>query len=185
NLGYEGPTFGYAPVPDQFTLAAFEREELAERDRHPVMAEIDLVSSHAPWAPVPRVVGWDDGGDSSVYADMPRRGHPPEAVWQDPPRVRDAYGQSIRYSLRSLVSFVRNRGDDDLVVVALGDHQPGATVTGPGASHRVPVSVIARDPEVTARISSWGWQDGLLPGRDAPEWGMDAFRDRFLTAYRE
>ncbi len=29
----------------------------------------------------------------------------------------------------------------------------------------------------------WGWQDGMRPGPDAPVWPMDAFRNRFLTAY--
>jgi hypothetical protein len=33
------------------------------------------------------------------------------------------------------------------------------------------------------RISSWGWDDGMLPSPDAPVWRMDAFRDRFLTAF--
>ena len=29
NVGYQGPAFGYAPMTDQYTLAAFERNELA------------------------------------------------------------------------------------------------------------------------------------------------------------
>jgi hypothetical protein len=33
------------------------------------------------------------------------------------------------------------------------------------------------------RISQWGWQDGLKPDSQAPVWRMDAFRDRFLTAF--
>ena len=48
NVGYAGPEFSYASMPDQYTLSAFHRLELAERDRAPVMAEIDLVSSHTP-----------------------------------------------------------------------------------------------------------------------------------------
>ena len=31
--------------------------------------------------------------------------------------------------------------------------------------------------------SDWGWQAGLRPNAGAPVWPMDAFRDRFLTAY--
>jgi hypothetical protein len=34
-----------------------------------------------------------------------------------------------------------------------------------------------------SRIASWGWQPGMLPNSNAPVWPMDAFRDRFLTAY--
>ena len=45
------------------------------------------------------------------------------------------------------------------------------------------ITPLATDPAVLARISSWGWQDGLRPGPAAPVWPMDRFRDRFLTAY--
>jgi hypothetical protein len=56
-------------------------------------------------------------------------------------------------------------------------------VSGRSPGHDVPISVIARDPAVTDRIASWGWQDGLRPTPDAPVWPMDSFRDRFLTAF--
>jgi hypothetical protein len=49
--------------------------------------------------------------------------------------------------------------------------------------HDVPITIVAKDPKVLDRISGWGWQDGLHPGAQAPVWKMDAFRDRFLTAY--
>ena len=39
-------------MPDQYTLSAFQRYEPAP-GHAPVMAEIPLVSSHAPWAPLP------------------------------------------------------------------------------------------------------------------------------------
>ena len=74
-------------------------------------------------------------------------------------------------------------GDKDLVLVVLGDHQPATIVTGQDADHDVPISVIARDPQVVDRIAPWRWQDGMLPGPDAPVWPMQAFRDRFLAAF--
>ncbi|MDT4915248.1 MAG: hypothetical protein QOC66_4376 [Pseudonocardiales bacterium] len=42
NVGYSGPAFSYARIPDQYTMAEFQRRELAPGHR-PVMAEIDLV----------------------------------------------------------------------------------------------------------------------------------------------
>ncbi|MFO7250823.1 MAG: sulfatase, partial [Actinomycetes bacterium] len=74
-------------------------------------------------------------------------------------------------------------GDDDLVVVFLGDHQPAPIITGFGASRDVPVTILAKDPAVLDRIDGWGWQEGLKPGPAAPVWPMDAFRDRFLAAF--
>ena len=74
-------------------------------------------------------------------------------------------------------------GDDNLVLVVLGDHQPATLVTGQGAGHDVPISVIAHDPKVMDRIAGWGWQDGMLPSPQAPVWPMASFRDRFLAAF--
>ncbi|EEP70131.1 CDP-alcohol phosphatidyltransferase [Micromonospora sp. ATCC 39149] len=69
------------------------------------------------------------------------------------------------------------------MLVFLGDHQPSPVVTGENASRDVPITIVARDPRVLDRIDGWQWQDGLRPSPDAPVWRMDAFRDRFLTAF--
>jgi hypothetical protein len=183
NVGYAGPNFSYASMPDQYTLSALHRMELAKPTRAPVMAEIDLVSSHTPWAPLPHLVDWNKVGDGSVFDGMPAQGQSPDVVWRNSNRVRAAYGQSIQYSLSALISFVQTSGNKNLVLVLLGDHQPATIVSGARPDHDVPITIIAHDSKVMDRISSWGWQDGMLPSPHAPVWPMDAFRDRFLTAY--
>jgi phosphatidylglycerophosphate synthase len=175
NLGYRGPDFGLPPMPDQYTFLALQNRELAKRDRPALFAEVDLISSHAPWTRIPRLIAWDDVGDGSIFDHIPAE--------ESTQGVRAAYGQSIEYSLRTVFSFVERYGDDDLVLVVLGDHQPATVVTGQGAGHDVPISVIAHDPKVMDQIAGWGWQDGLLPSPEAPVWPMAAFRDRFLTAF--
>jgi phosphatidylglycerophosphate synthase len=182
NVGYHGPKFSYASMPDQYSLAAFQRLELAPEHR-PVMAEIDLVSSHTPWTPLPTMVPWNELGDGSIFDPMPANGLSPSVAWRDTGTVRRLYGQSIQYSLQALVSWIARLHNNKLVVVMLGDHQPNTTVSGPGANHLVPVSVIAHDPAVLGRIAPWHWQDGLLPSPSAPIWAMDAFRDRFFAAF--
>jgi hypothetical protein len=183
NVGYEGPRFGYPPMPDQYTLAAFHRLELAPEPRRPVMAEIDLVTSHAPWSRTPRMVEWSDVGDGSVFDGMPSQLPSAGDIWPSPERVREAYGESIEYSLTALLSFITTYGDDDLVVVVVGDHQPARIVSGQDAGHDVPISVVAADPAVVDRITPWSWHPGLLPPPDAPVWRMDELRDRFLAAF--
>ena len=183
NVGYAGPRFSYASMPDQYTLAALQRLELEQPNRAPVMAEIDLVSSHFPWAPLPRLVDWSRVGDGSVFVPMLVEGESPEEVWRDPDLVKAAYAESVAYSLDAVTSFVQQLHDQDLVLVVLGDHQPARIVAGEGVSHDVPVSIIAADPAVMDRVADWGWQEGLRPDTGAPVWPMDAFRDRFLTAY--
>jgi hypothetical protein len=184
DVGYAGPKFSFAAVPDQYTLAAFERLELGP-GHAPVMAEIDLVSSHEPWTPLPRMLDWDEVGDGSVYDGMPAEGLQPAEVFGDADRIRALYAESIEYSLTALISFVTtfHDHDDDFVLVLLGDHQPASIVSGPDATGDVPITILARDPAVMDQISSWVWEDGLSPSPDAPVWRMDAFRDRFLTAF--
>lgn len=183
NVGYAGPKFGYATMPDQYTLSAFQRLELAAPDRAPVMAEVDLITSHAPWVPLPRMVEWSKVGDGSVFDPMPAQGQAADDVWPDQRRVQAEYGQSIEYALNALVSFVETYAADDLVLIVLGDHQPAPIVSGEDAGHDVPITVIAHDAAVLDRISGWRWQDGMNPGPDAPIWRMDEFRDRFLSAF--
>ena len=95
NLGYRGPDFGLPPMPDQYTFLALQRRELARRQRPPLFAEVDLISSHAPWTRIPRLISWDDVGDGSIFDRIPADGG----------RLRDA-GESapptgIRSSTRS------------------------------------------------------------------------------------
>ncbi len=182
NVGYRGPTFSFAKVPDQYTLAEFQRLELAPGHK-PVMAEIDLVSSHIPWAPLPAMVPWNKIGNGSIYDPQPARSESAATVWQNDNTVRKFYGQSIQYSLNALTSWVTELNDPNLVLILYGDHQPHTVVSGSGASHEVPVSIIARDPSVFSEIASWRWQEGLLPGPGAPLEPMDAFRNKFLGAF--
>jgi hypothetical protein len=183
NVGYAGPTFGYATMPDQYTLKAFADRELTGGKRPPVMAEIDLVTSHLPWAPLPRLVDWGSMGDGSAFGPIREQATTRAQVWRDPASVRAAYAQSISYSLESLLTFVQEVGDDNLVLVLLGDHQPSTVVSGSQAGHRVPITLVAHDPAVTQQIAAWDWQEGMRPGPGAPVWPMDAFRDRVLTTF--
>jgi len=176
NVGYRGPTYAYAPMPDQYVLLALQRLELATPDRRPVFAEVDLVSSHAPWTRIPPLIGWSQVGDGSVFNRLPVD----ESSLSD---AGQAYGRSIQYSLSALFSYVQHYGRDNLVLVVLGDHQPAHTVSGYGVSHDVPISVIAHDPAVLHQIAGWGWTSGMRPGAQAPTWPMSAFRDRFLGAF--
>jgi phosphatidylglycerophosphate synthase len=182
NVGYRGPGFGLPPMPDQYVLSSLHRLELAKRHRPPLFAEVDLISSHTPWTRIPRLIPWDDVGDGSIFHRVPAEESTRAKLFGDAHRARAAYGHSIQYTMSTVVSFVRRYGDDKLVVVLLGDHQP-PIVTGQGATHDVPISVIAHDPKVMDQIAGWGWQDGLRPSPQAPVWPMNAFRDRFLGTF--
>ncbi|GLY48749.1 sulfatase-like hydrolase/transferase [Lentzea sp. NBRC 102530] len=183
DLGYRGPRFGYATTPDQFTLESFQRNERSKVDG-PVMAAIPMVSSHAPWSPTPDFVDWDELGDGSIYRTMPASNDPPESIFgRDPGAVRADYAHSISYSLESVLSYLEEYGDENLVMVFLGDHQPAQMVTGEGASRDVPITIVAKDPAVMAKVADWKWDDGIRPGATAPVSRMSDFRDQFLSTF--
>ena len=181
NFGYRGPPFGLPPMPDQYTLLALQRRELAKRQRAPLFAEVDLISSHAPWTKIPQLISWDEVGDGSIFDRLPAEES--AGLFGDAELARAAYAHSIEYSLSTIFSFVQRYGDEDLVLVVLGDHQPATVITGEDASHDVPISIIAHDPKVIDQIAGWSWQNGMSPSPRAPVWPMAAFRDRFLTAF--
>ncbi|MFJ5213280.1 sulfatase [Streptomyces sp. NPDC088354] len=183
HLGYKGPNFSWSPVPDQYSLEAFQRMEHGQKHDKPLMSEIILVSSHRPWAPIPRTVGWDELGDGSVFNAINKEGKNPDDVWKSAHSVRQEYAKSIEYTVSNLVSWVERYGNDNTVLVFLGDHQPTTMVSGKNPSHDVPIAIVAHDKDVLDRMSGWGWQDGLRPHPDAPVWRMDTFRNRFLTTY--
>jgi phosphatidylglycerophosphate synthase len=175
NVGYHGPTYAYASMPDQYTYLAVQRLELAKH-RQPVFAEIDTVSSHEPWTRIPPLVSWSEVGDGSIFQKLP-------ADTRGASHASQGYGDSIVYSLHALFSYVENYGSKNLVMVVLGDHQPAHVVSGYGVDHDVPISIIAHDPAVIRRIAPWGWTQGLRPAGNGPVWRMSAFRNRFLGAF--
>jgi phosphatidylglycerophosphate synthase len=181
-VGYHGPTFTYASMPDQYTYAAFQRLELSKTNRKPLFAEIDTVSSHMPWNRIPEQIPSNEVGNGSIFNRIPMD-HETGAFWSNPPRVQAAYGRSIVYSLNTLTSFIQHSHDKNLVLIVLGDHQPLPIVSGTHSNHDVPISIIARDPNVLKQIGSWGWNAGLKPNANAPVWPMNAFRNKFLAAF--
>jgi hypothetical protein len=184
DLGYAGALFSFDSIPDQYVLSVLARTALRPAPRPPVMAVVTLISSHAPWAPVPPLLDWDAIGDGSRYAEPAEQRQPAEIVLRrDPERVRADYARSLEYSLSTVISYIETYGDDDLVLVVLGDHQPVPAVTGPTANRDVPVSLVTRDETVLARIAGWGWVEGLVPTEWAAVWPMSEFRDRFLAAF--
>jgi hypothetical protein len=176
DVGYRGPKYAYASMPDQYVLFHLQRLELAKRHRRPVFAEIALVSSHAPWTRIPRLISWSRVGDGSIFNRLPAD----EAGLND---TAKGYAQSIKYTLRTLFSFVQHYGRKNLVLVVLGDEQPSRIAKGANPCHDVPISVIAHDPAVLHQIAHWGWVKGLRPAGAAPVERESAFRNRFLRAF--
>lgn len=185
NFGYQGLPYNWVTMPDQYVLSALQARERSDAERPPLMAEVALISSHAPWTPIAELVPWDQVDDGRIFNAQAVSGPAPEVVWRDPERIRYHYRRSIEYMIETLVSYVLEYGDEDLVIVLMGDHPAAPLVSGDTDSKQVPVHLISRDQEVIDAITGWRWQPGMLPDTEAPVWRMDAFRDRFVSAFSE
>lgn len=182
DLGYAGRPFNWATMSDQFTLAAFDRLERDRADRPPLLAQIALVSSHAPFLPVPPVLDWAEIGDGTVFNRWADTGDAPAVVWRDPERVRAEFRRAIDYSLRTVGAYAERVAPDEALLIVMGDHQPAPFIAG-SDSAEVPVHVIG-PPDLVARFAALGWQPGLVPDPGTPALPMDAMRDTLLRSLR-
>ncbi|MGJ3264042.1 MAG: hypothetical protein ACFE0R_12485 [Salinarimonas sp.] len=199
DMGYAGPAFYWGIVPDQFALDHLARTELDATEleagrngstpRPPVFAVAALISSHAPWLPVPEVVAWEELGDGAIYRRWTDGAPEPREVWRDREKVRVQYARSVAHSLDAVAAFVAERIDPDTVVIVMGDHQPAPLITGEGASRAVPVHVLAPDAALLAPLDALGFAAGAMPP-PAPRVGdvalprIGALRPALLEGWR-
>lgn len=181
NLGYRGKPFNWVTMPDQYTLSAFERRERGPGHR-PVMAEIALISSHAPWTPVPTLLDWSRIGDGSEFNEQAVAGEPPELVWRDNDRVRAHYIATIDYALQTVGSYMARHGRNTVFVI-LGDHQPAPIITGDTASRAVPIHIVADDAMLLDRLDGSHWSRGMRPAGGSARPRMDEFRESFVRTF--
>lgn len=183
-LEYRGEPFNWVTMPDQYTLSAFDR--LALKPAHVrgqnVMAEIALISSHAPWTPVPKLVDWNDIGDGSVFNVQATSGDSPSVVWSNPERVRGQYIQTINYSLATLGDFMARQGKGAIYII-LGDHQPASIITGPGASRAVPVHIVTEDAQLLTHFHKHGFAEGMVPATSEQALPMNELREILIEAF--
>ncbi len=183
DLGYQGKPYNWITMPDQYTLATFERLERL-RPHPPLYAEIALISSHAPWTPIPPVLErWSAIGDGRVFSRWAEAGDPPDVVWRDPERVREQYALSIDYVLGVLASYAARFVDDRTLLILVGDHQPAPLITGEGAGRDVPMHVISGSRALLEPFLAFGFTPGMRPRRGPPAARMDEFRDLFLGVF--
>jgi len=165
-LDYRGPEFGWWRIPDQYALATLERAERGAGRRAPLFAFFATLSTHVPFRPTPPYQhDWSrfaDGAEafepSAVERSLAER---PD--WLD---LAPAYADSVRYALDTFAGFLEWRADDDLVLILLGDHQPAASITGPGVRWDVPVHVVG-PPALLEPLADLGFVPGLVPSGGA------------------
>jgi hypothetical protein len=179
DLGYDGPAFGWFRIPDQYTLRRFDETEAAA-GHGPLFAQIVLVSSHTPFAPLPPYVA--DWGARPLYGGISPAQRQHIAAPPDWSHLEIPYADSIVYDLRTLGAWLARRPGDALVVI-LGDHQPPSFVSGEKQPWTVPIHVLSRDPDLLRPFRAQGYVDGPLPPRDGAFKGMESFLGDFITGF--
>ena len=171
DFDYHGPNFGWFGLPDQFSLGKIQA--LTRAPSRPLFEQIVLLSSHAPFSPVPPYV--EDWADAEHFASHPEvtSAKPPD--WQ---HLATPYLDSVTYDLRVLADWIPRAVAGNALVIILGDHQPPALIGAASASHDVPIHIMSRDPEIVRLLAGAGYADGVIPAGSAGR--MDALLPRFL-----
>ena len=180
-LDYNGPPFGWWSITDQFTLARMDEQEVAPRGRRPVFVVFPTITTHAPFSPIPPYQpDW-----ARVLTPNPFDRDELDRAWHDYPNwmnLGPSYVNGLKYAYETLGGYLRFRGDRDLVLILLGDHQPPSLVSGEGAGWEVPVHVVASRPALLDRLARHGFAPGLTPTHPSVA-RMDALLPILLDAF--
>lgn len=172
DLGYKGPPFAWATMPDQYVLDFIHRREVAPA-KQPVFVQYALVSSHAPWSALPAIVeDWSDIGDGDIYNRLPPTRFPID--WSTMFRGGDAYVESLLYDLEVIKRYVGQVINRPSLIIVMGDHQPAVLAT-PASSRSVPVHMISQDKALIDRFTQVGYAPGMIPPPGGPVPGMETF----------
>jgi hypothetical protein len=182
DFGYLGPTFGWAPMPDQFVLDWVRRREFTRRDR-PIFARYVLISSHAAFnIQPPFVPDWDLIGDGRIYNELPPVYYP--IYWPDLQNAGEAYLRSLDYEFQTIGDYMAKYVATDALIIIMGDHQPNLQLTDPDEPWSVPVHVISRNPRLLDPFRKRGYTPGLIPAQPLPHAGMETFLQGLLEDFK-
>lgn len=187
-LGYRGPHFGLWWIPDQYAIARFEELSPIGPETPPRFLLFPTIASHIPFRPVPPYQpDWSRVLSAHPFDDVDVARALADAIdWSNLP---PAYRRTIEYTYTWLAGYLRRPLPRNRLLILIGDHQPAASVTGPGAPWDVPVHIVTGDPRLLERLEALGFRPGLEPHR--PVLGpmhrltqvlLDAFDSRLETA---
>ncbi|MGQ7243498.1 hypothetical protein ACUN9V_08520 [Salinicola sp. V024] len=203
SMGYNGPSMGWASMPDQFTWQRVE-DYVLSRHPGPTFTELATLSSHAPWSPVIGMIDdWSTIGDGQVFDRWQGAGEDYASLWHDTEAMRRNYAPAIDYSLQAASGFARrylgkealgkkapgkndsdkgDRGDHTLMMI-LGDHQAAPAIIGSKPGRDVPMHVISDDPALLEGFIDHGFRPGMFPPGPEAAIPMQAMRGLLHQIY--
>ncbi len=171
DFGYRGPTFGFAPMPDQFVLDWVARRTIQAAPA-PLFAEVILTGSHAAFdIQAPYLDDWDRIGDGSVFHTLLPVRFP--FGWAQLSEASPAYSHAVVHVMTVLKNFMRRFIDGSGLVIVVGDHQPCVELIGEDQPWSVPVHVISAEPDFIREFMRRGFTSGLVPAQPPPHPGLE------------
>ena len=82
------------------------------------------------------------------------------AAVPDLTNLRPSYVHAMAYEYTTIAGYLRTHPRDSMVLIAIGDHQPPAAVSGRDASWTVPVHVFGRRGPILDRLVERGFRSG-------------------------
>jgi hypothetical protein len=180
-LEYRGPRFGWWSIPDQYALAKVDALERNRLTRQPLFLVFPTSTTHAPFGPVaPYQPDWSRMllPDAFAKADVERA----MAAVPDLANLRPSYVHAMAYEYETIAGYLRRHPRDSMVLIAIGDHQPPAAVSGRDAPWRVPVHVFGRRGPILDHLVARGFRSGLEPHRP-PIGPMHSLTPMLLEAF--
>ena len=182
HFDYHGPTFGWAPMADQFVLDWVHRREFVSRSQ-PLFVRYVLVSSHASFSVQPPfITDWDSIGNGDIYNTLPPVRYP--ISWPNLKNAGEAYLRSLDYEFQLLGDYLARYVNPDTLIIILGDHQPNLQLTDEGEPFSVPVHIISGNPRLLDPFQKRGYNSGLIPKQPLPHAGMETFLRNFLQDFK-
>lgn len=196
DLQYEGPAYGLADAPDQYSLNFAHHTHLA--GHAPYFLFFETVDSHALWNyGLPPVLSdgrrFNEAGGSGPEArrTLEQAGRAPGAFLPDSltrPRIYDQpqstrYLRHIAYDLQVVREYLRDTAPEGSLVLLLGDHQPPLFGT---ESTKVPLHVLSTDASMVEPVRRRGFSDGLVLQEESPsvrQEGLYSLLVRLLAAH--
>ena len=181
NFAYQGPSYGWSTMPDQYVLDFIYRREIQNKQK-PLFIEFILVSSHAPFhRQPPYLKDWSQIGNGAIYREKDIITF--SIGWSDLSNASEAYVTAIRYDLNVIANFIKGYLKENSLIIILGDHQPNVQITGKDQLWSVPIHVISRNHEFLIPFRSRGYTPGLIPSQSPPHQGMETFLYNFLSDF--
>ncbi len=182
HFDYRGPTFGWAPMADQFVLDWVHQREFVKHSQ-PLFVRYVLVSSHASFSVQPPYIDdWDSIGDGDIYNTLPPVRYP--ISWPNLKNAGEAYLRSLDYDFKLLGDYLAKYVSPDTLIIILGDHQPNQQLTAEGEPFSVPVHIISGNARLLEPFRRRGYTSGLIPQQPLPHAEMETFVQNFLQDFK-